>query len=327
MCNSYWDKDEFPGQVETVLFAMSQPLTRRKAMAGRADSQHKVSRKEWNAFRSMGAYIPPGDQLFATEYKIADLQEANSVLLDGGDELWWGGVRMANCVWIKQCRFPPNVKPKVPGVQYRCLRTDIAMNGQFLPMKEWFTVANGKAHAAISTITDFDEWGRSSNRHQQAFGDDDRVYPKERREMIADLIISGYEDRKRLWTVKASGAERSAATFGVHVEQIQSLFYARDAPLTAAGRKRPVLHWVEAHQRRMKNGTEVAIPAHVRGVTDFVMEGTRFEITSPAKPQREEQAQKTTVAPLVALVNAEQKEPLSWWKSLWNKRPWQRRVA
>lgn len=100
-------------------------------------------------------------------------------------------------------------------------------------------------------------------------------------------IFGFYSDRKYLWNVTAK--EHSAkATFGVYPEQIKSLFYAREMPMTETGRKRPILHWVAAHNRRIKNGIDVDIEKHLRGINEFVFQGTKFEITRPIKGKNNE---------------------------------------
>jgi hypothetical protein len=43
------------------------------------------------------------------------------------------------------------------------------------------------------------------------------------------------------------------------------------------------MHWVEAHLRRIKNGTEVSIEKYLRGITEFNMGALNFTITSPFK--------------------------------------------
>jgi hypothetical protein len=66
-------------------------------------------------------------------------------------------------------------------------------------------------------------------------------------------------------------------------EEIQSLFYARDLNPTTTGRKKPLLHWVKAHHRRMKSGVEVDISEYLRGDTKFNLLGMDLEIISPVK--------------------------------------------
>ena len=52
--------------------------------------------------------------------------------------------------------------------------------------------------------------------------------------------------------------------------------------MTATGRKRPVLHLVEAHKRRMQNGTEIDVTSFLRGSMEVEMNGTLFKVHAPA---------------------------------------------
>ena len=96
------------------------------------------------------------------------------------------------------------------------------------------------------------------------------------------IVLQFWADRRFLWNVQAFESE-AKATFGVNEAQIKSLFYARQIPLTTTGRKRPILHWVRSHLRRMRSGVEVDIERHLRGITEFEMNGTLFRITRPVK--------------------------------------------
>jgi hypothetical protein len=99
-------------------------------------------------------------------------------------------------------------------------------------------------------------------------------------------IIGFYQDRKHLWNVTANEGI-AKATFGVYPEEVKSLFYARELPLTETGRKRPMLHWVVAHQRRLKKGIDIDIEKYLRGTNEFVYNGTKFTITRPIKEKKE----------------------------------------
>ena len=100
--------------------------------------------------------------------------------------------------------------------------------------------------------------------------------------VVANSTLQFYQDRRFLWNVVAK-ENNSKATFGVYEEQIKSLFYSRELPLTETGRKRPILHWVASHQRRMKNGIDIDIEKHLRGCNEFIYQGTKFTITNPLK--------------------------------------------
>jgi hypothetical protein len=102
--------------------------------------------------------------------------------------------------------------------------------------------------------------------------------------------LSLLADRRFLWLVETEeslgieGASRGARMqFGVDPEMVKSLFYSRTEPMTASGRLRPILHWVESHKRRIEKGVEVDVVKHLRGIESFQMGGLRFNITSPVK--------------------------------------------
>lgn len=101
------------------------------------------------------------------------------------------------------------------------------------------------------------------------------------------IVFNAWGDRHCLWQVRTT--EEVAAgvptplTLGVSPEHVKSLFYARNLPVTETGRKRPILHWVKAHARRMAEGTDVDVRKHLRGITEFDMDGMHFQIVSPEK--------------------------------------------
>jgi len=94
-------------------------------------------------------------------------------------------------------------------------------------------------------------------------------------------------DFKSMWVVQTKEETitkiLTPLRLGVNAEIIKSLFYARNLPVTESGRKRPILHWVRAHQRRIKDGIDVDITKHLRGITNFEMDGFEFNITNPVK--------------------------------------------
>jgi hypothetical protein len=97
-----------------------------------------------------------------------------------------------------------------------------------------------------------------------------------------------WNDRRFIWNVETvepilNHSGPTPMIMGVSPEHVKSLFYARDLPLTETGRKRPILHWVRAHERRLKSGIEIDIAKHLRGITGFSMHGFDFKITRPVK--------------------------------------------
>ena len=87
-------------------------------------------------------------------------------------------------------------------------------------------------------------------------------------------------DKYHVWSIEAQESD-ARCTVGVDKEQIKSLLYARSLPVTATGRKRPILHLVAAHRRRIKEGVDIDIGEFLRGVKKVEMGGTVFTVGAP----------------------------------------------
>lgn len=105
--------------------------------------------------------------------------------------------------------------------------------------------------------------------------------------------LSLLSDRKYLWLVETQEtitdlSANAKMQFGVDPEMVKSLFYSRTIPMTSSGRLRPILHWVDSHKRRIKEGVDINIEKHLRGISQFQIGGLNFNITSPTKPVKQE---------------------------------------
>lgn len=98
------------------------------------------------------------------------------------------------------------------------------------------------------------------------------------------MMLGGYISRRTLWVLGAD-IGRGGIDFGADSEVFKSLLYARSLPVTATGRKRPLLHLVESHQRRLKNGTEIEIGEHLRGVKEVTLGDSVVRIKPPEEVQ------------------------------------------
>ena len=99
---------------------------------------------------------------------------------------------------------------------------------------------------------------------------------------VVSLVIQQYNDNQYLWNVSAIEGD-AKINVACYKENIKSLFYARQLPVTETGRKRPILHWVRAHKRRLKEGVDIDIQKYLRGVTEIEMDKTKFIISSPRR--------------------------------------------
>lgn len=93
--------------------------------------------------------------------------------------------------------------------------------------------------------------------------------------MIDDFTLA---DR---WKVSFS-ADRSMS-FSTTADGAREAFAFRDAPLSPAGRRKAILHWVRAHGRKKQDGGVAEVPKHLRGITEFTAGGVDIRIESPTK--------------------------------------------
>ena len=87
-------------------------------------------------------------------------------------------------------------------------------------------------------------------------------------------------DRHHSWCITAE-EHGAKVNLGCMLEEVKSLFYARSLPVTETGRKRPIIHLVEAHKRRIKSGIDIDVKSHLRGISQIEMGGTLFTINQP----------------------------------------------
>jgi hypothetical protein len=106
---------------------------------------------------------------------------------------------------------------------------------------------------------------------------------------ILSYVICLHNDKKYFWDVTAQESYwdgyPARAHFSIDEEYIKSLFYARSLPMTEKGRMRPILHWVRSHKRRLREGVDIDVGKHLRGIDSFEMHGVNFSISSPTKTQ------------------------------------------
>lgn len=99
-------------------------------------------------------------------------------------------------------------------------------------------------------------------------------------EFIASVAMQFHADRRHCWAIEAK-EDVAKATLGCAKEEIKSLLYARSLPMTSTGRKRPILHLVESHKRRLRNGIDIDVTSFLRGVQTVDIGGTRFIVRPP----------------------------------------------
>jgi hypothetical protein len=90
------------------------------------------------------------------------------------------------------------------------------------------------------------------------------------------------DDMRHQWRITAMN-EDTRVVVGAYAENVKSLLFARSLPMTPTGRKRPILHVVSAHRRRLKEGTDIDISMFLRGTREIEMNGTLFKVDAPQR--------------------------------------------
>lgn len=268
-------------------------------------SPTKITKQDIFLARTFGFYFPPKDRVFYDDtidvrndgiIEEASLTTQGDMYYNTGQDSTDGvglayGLRMIEDKWsqlrhyhIKKINKLPNGFRAVgSGDLYKVMQfyfeADLREAGIYNPTayihKMYFQI-DWKTEKIIPTI-----------------GINDRYYPNELRAKMIRVMkhtlavaMSAQADQKYIWTVRTLTHTNSElldvpVVFGVHEEQIKSLFYCRKLPITNTGRKRPILHWVQAHKRRIKEGIEINIDKYMRGIIFFKIGETFFLIERP----------------------------------------------
>lgn len=100
------------------------------------------------------------------------------------------------------------------------------------------------------------------------------------REGTLSVALQYNADRRFAWSITAVEGQ-GKVILGCGQEEIKSLLYARSLPQTETGRKKPIIHLIESHKRRRKNGTEIDIVPFLRGIQTVEIGGTMFTVNPP----------------------------------------------
>lgn len=286
---SYWDGEFFEDMVARSLIAMYEKKVQKECM--RVPKFIKPNDKDIEQIRNFGSYFPPNDRYIL----FGEIDIINDGL---PKEASWGydptssrfGEKKDDLLEGEYFRFsylrridkqPPGIL-NIQGLKYFSKNTIYKLLS--------FSATQDKGMHLMKSYVYIDEKGGVYDTYARR-GDGKLITTAHGTfnsiDEISDIgwtcaVIGFHEDRKYLWNVTANEGY-AKATFGVYPEEVKSLFYAREMPMTATGRKRPILHWVASHQRRIKEGIDIDIEKHLRGINEFVYQGTKFTITRPIK--------------------------------------------
>lgn len=280
--NSQWDKEEFEELVACGLLAQYEGRpTRLKKM----DKCFQIDPNEaQRLLRQVGVYFAPSDRLIDIKGSVDARYEVYPDFAS-----WAENSSIGNNDWGENIYLRIFISRRIPKIPYgwgcdesrKYVYEGVVYNidaEKGIKCSRVIGAYNSKGES-VSVYCERVVYDRKTGAGSkiQCFDTDSRAKLAE----MALVAVSFYNDSRYLWKVTAC-EEHAKASFGIYEDEIKSLFYSREIPLTETGRKRPILHWVAAHRRRMKSGHDIDIKKYMRGITEFEMNGTKYTITAPA---------------------------------------------
>lgn len=287
--NSHWEKEEFEDLVARSLIGLYD-IEQHKHNK-RYPTEFRVSDKELLFMRNKGCYFVPHDRCaFNDEIDMVNDGYPSYATISFTDSKspafsfdWLKSTYFDMTFMRKLDKLPGGVKSKNQFKQKEIFYSLTCMNAtekEKLHLQKTFVSADEKGF--IHDTLFYSESNRLYLPATQCTHKNDDGSISNTDVFMSSMAIKFFQDRRYLWNVTAKEGI-AKASFGCYPEEIKSLFYSRELPMTETGRKRPILHWVAAHNRRIKSGIEVDIEKHLRGINEFIYQGTKFIITRPIK--------------------------------------------
>jgi hypothetical protein len=273
----YWEEEEFEDLVARSLIYLYEEEINKKWL--NVPNCIKPSMDEIRRIKKFGVYYCPDDREIATPIEV-DLvndkliNQATLSMARNRENIYFV------TTYMEKVKHLPGRYIKQSGTPYAIFAWEAMQNEPSRLSKAYVTISKDGSinDAYVRTAKGEVNLGIGFADHEK------KINISENRTSIifASLTMTLYQDKRYLWNVCAQ-EQQAKATFGVYPEQIKSLFYSRNLPQTETGRKRPILHWVAAHRRRIKEGIDIDIEKHLRGINEFEWHGTKFTITQPIK--------------------------------------------
>ena len=257
-----WQQQEFENHVASILVSLYETGIKKESRTHPIKPARLLDTHLVQA-RVLGPYIPSKDRVawpHTVDLMNDLLPKTACISLEGTPQEHYRHMSL-----VQQLRELP------PGISL--------LNPPYYRVSYFMFPKQGKTEG-FSAYFDVDPNGQVRLSPMGNFTWEDNASTKETLSMIAQ-VLQTEADRRFCWQIEAK-EKQAHAYLGCQVEQIKSLLYARSLPLTATGRKRPILHLVEAHRRRIKNGIDVDVSAFLRGVPEIEMGGALFRVHAPA---------------------------------------------
>lgn len=285
----YWNADDFEDTVAAALIACYETKVKKNRGAAPAD---RLTDERVAVLRAEGPYLASPSRI--VEARLDDGNWRFDMVNDRLPRKGLYALRPVGLVaqslpnaylcafYVRQVQSLGRYWHKRKGgTIYEMLNLD-AENDGIHGDRRFFTVTTqGEVVACTQRIHSF-RFGVPMGEKLRIVGPDEKWHRET--SVWASVTLQFLADRRHCWSITAQ--ERTArAHLGCMMEEVKSLLYARSLPMTATGRKRPILHLVESHKRRLRNGTDVDVTAFLRGQQTVEIGGTVFNVNPPATLQ------------------------------------------
>ena len=263
-----WERDSFEYDISSGLIALyeSNIIKNKNVMP-----KDRISIDDIKFLRKKGTYFPY-DKIF--DEKFAD----DCFKKVGNIDLLSDSVCLANNITEEKRPYLKNI-----GKAYHIFRNIKKINR--LP-KFWCGTGGGELYEFMRILA-YENGGLHGEKSYFSFDNDINVCKFDGRELNDDEALDCIVpimvctlDKECGWSITAKEID-AKVTLGCTHNEIKSLLYAKSIPLSKTGRVRPVLHLVESHKRRIRNGIDIDITPYLRGVSEIEFNGTVFRINPP----------------------------------------------
>lgn len=265
-----WSSERFESQITAATIALYETEVDRESAT--CNHVHKFTVAELGQMQQRGILIPaPGRIVIDGPMSILKWPDSGCVGLGAnynkpGEDLMES---YCNLYYFRRInRLPGHSAMTAIGTPYQLLRAWPQDKGPVIGITDYLTV-NHRTGVVSVTKRPWDK-GRAD-------------LPDVVRAQTSSLsfAIQYTEDARHTWSITAHNSV-SKVSVGAYPECVKSLLYARSLPMTPSGRKRPILHLVSAHQRRMKSGIDIDVRQFLRGVMQVTMDDVRYTVQAPA---------------------------------------------
>lgn len=295
-----WDSDRFEDIITRFFYAAINPIPTKDSI--QKHNMSSVSIDEVSRISKFGGCVPynsafrdvkpylladflgnlPGYNGKAIDYipkraSLSFVSKEGDLNYLGSSELGYESeILLTNLYIEKGCPKYVDTLDYNPSQVYKYYLSMHFANGKTEYLKEAFAIGSNLTPVLLGSTFD----------KGKEFSFDDEIEKSKREQSITTLLCNWMERKlsPRFYTTATESSTKFR--FSVSPDQAKSLFYARSLQPTKTGRQKPILHWVQAHRRRMKSGIEVNISDYLRGVESFDLFGTKMEIISPQKAIR-----------------------------------------